>query len=207
MIQLPSVADYKAKISYIPVEYDKSKLKYKPQDREKFGENHFKCSEVKTWSSLNNKFSKKSKISDIKRVLIEEQKTTKIPLLKDPIPENGEWVVIEEKVIGVSVLNMSHLGSDLIFIPSATLEEDILYLAIIKWEGLKSRIDIGWFLDAMNCGNHLDYPFFEIIPVRAVRIEPIAGHCTGQIAIDGEPCKPGQSFQIYSTSKFATLTG
>lgn len=47
---------------------------------------------------------------------------------------------------------------------------------------------------------------FQIIPVRACRIEPLEG-CGGYIAIDGEPITPGTAFQVVPSKYCATIIG
>jgi hypothetical protein len=42
--------------------------------------------------------------------------------------------------------------------------------------------------------------------VTACRVEP-APNAGGYVAIDGEPCKSGKAFQVFSTSLQATVIG
>ncbi|VDM82156.1 unnamed protein product [Strongylus vulgaris] len=43
----------------------------------------------------------------------------------------------------------------------------------------------------------VEQSLLQIIPVKAVRIEPLSEG--GYFAIDGEPCKSGSSFQVKNT--------
>uniref|UniRef100_A0A0K0FM94 DAGKc domain-containing protein n=1 Tax=Strongyloides venezuelensis TaxID=75913 RepID=A0A0K0FM94_STRVS len=192
VFQLPSVANYEAIISYIPVEgYDRKKIKIR----------HFEEIEEWKFSGHDNDENKVESLEDF----FKKDNKLGIPLINDPIPINKRWVTYSEKVTTVSVIKLSHLGSDIPFLPCAKIDEDVLYLCICKWEGMKNRFEMGFFLDDICRGNHLKYPFFEIIPVRAVRVEPIFKGNLGHFAVDGEPLNPGQTFQVRTLSKTATL--
>ena len=109
------------------------------------------------------------------------------------------------------------LGSDLPYIPSTQMGEPILYLTMIDWAILKNRFEVADLFIRMNRGVHLTYPCFQasgtsedrncvqIIPVRAVRVEPLTK--TGYFAIDGEPCQSGSAFQVVPQHHCATVIG
>uniref|UniRef100_A0A0K0EIH1 DAGKc domain-containing protein n=1 Tax=Strongyloides stercoralis TaxID=6248 RepID=A0A0K0EIH1_STRER len=206
IFQLPSVANYEAIISYIPVEgYDRKKFKIRhvPSERHLLGDDHFDYEEVKEWKFIesNNEEKNKECLDDF----FKKDNKLNIPSIDETIPIDNKWVTYSEKVTTVSVIKLSHLGSDIPFLPCAKIDEDILYLCICKWEGMKNRFEMGFFLDDICRSNHLKYPFFDIIPVKAARVEPIFRGNLGHFAVDGEPLKPGQIFQVRTLSKTATL--
>lgn len=206
IFQLPSVASYEAIISYIPVEgYDRKKLKLRhiPSERHLFGDIHFDYDEIEEWKFAENGNDEKNKLS-LDNFFKNDNKLN-VPSINEVIPIDNKWVTYSEKVTTVSIVKLSHLGSDIPFLPCAKIDEDVLYLCICKWEGMKNRFEMGFFLDDICRSDHLKYPFFDIIPVKAVRVEPIFRGNLGHFAVDGEPLNPGQTFQVRTLSKTATL--
>uniref|UniRef100_A0A0N4ZSP5 DAGKc domain-containing protein n=1 Tax=Parastrongyloides trichosuri TaxID=131310 RepID=A0A0N4ZSP5_PARTI len=204
IFQLPSVANYEAVISYIPVEgYDRKKLKIRhiSADRNLFDKDHFKYNKVEDWV-----FTEENKCeNETLEEFFKKNNELKVPPINEPIPLGNKWVTYSEKVTTVSVIKLSHLGSDLPFLPCAKIDEDIIYVCICKWEGMKNRFEMGFFLDDMCRGDHLKYSFFDVIPVRAVRVEPIFKGNLGHFAVDGESLNSGQTFQVRTLPKTATL--
>ena len=103
-----------------------------------------------------------------------------VPLSND-LPDN--WVQLNGKFVTVIVLLISHLGSDLLSVPHAKLNDGYMYILYVKkGASRKSLIDI---LTSMETGDHLKNPDIVIAKIRAFRVEP-AFERSGYIAVDGE---------------------
>ncbi|KJH45952.1 diacylglycerol kinase catalytic domain protein [Dictyocaulus viviparus] len=203
ILQLPTVATYRARLSYIPVNCKmisrNTMLKYNCK-RNRFGKGHFKFNTVEQtngWEQILNE-----DFSSMKDAL-EGTTTMNMPPLDQPL--NEKWKVVEGDWVMANVSTLSHLGSDIPFLPSARLDESVMYLTLIDWNTIKSRLHIAHLFSFMQSSKHFDHPCFQVIPVKAVRVEPLSDG--GHFAIDGEPCRSGSSFQVVPTKYCATVIG
>ncbi|KAE9551487.1 hypothetical protein FO519_005307 [Halicephalobus sp. NKZ332] len=204
IMQLPTVAKYKGTVSYLPINDDeiirKTRLRWN-EARKKFGKKHFAGGHVDEIVNPDLFSELKSKRISIEKSF-ENQAVTKMTSLRDPVP--SDWITVSGEFVYVMVSSASHLGSDLPYMPMTKLEEEILYLTIIDWKVVQNRIQVaGMFVEMDHCA-HLDYRCFQVIPVLACRIEPEPG-TGGCVAVDGEPCTRGSSFQAVSTNLCATV--
>ncbi|KAF7624688.1 DAGKc domain-containing protein [Meloidogyne graminicola] len=149
-------------------------------------------------------------IGGIERV---EDEGCQMPPLDDPVPST--WKTIEGEFCFVHVSALSHIGSDLPYIPSAKLDIPILFLTFVKWKKIVNRFHMAKILLSINSSDHLDDPALEIIPVLACRVNP-EKDSGGWLALDGEAvinCNNGiehtsMSFQVGpSNYSKATLVG
>ncbi|KHN78935.1 Sphingosine kinase 1 [Toxocara canis] len=204
--QLPTMAYYRARVSYLPV--DDKRLKRATRlrhivNRKRFGKNHFKYDEVE---NIDVEFTLGRPADDISEALCDADllDSYRMPSLKEPVP--NDWVTIEGEFVYACAVNISHLGSDLPYLPSCRLDDPILYLTILDWNAVKSRLQVGLMMITIDGSRHLAYPCLQIIPVRGCRIEPLDG-CGGHIAVDGEPITSGTAFQVVPSKYCATVVG
>ncbi|VDM47272.1 unnamed protein product [Toxocara canis] len=204
--QLPTMAYYRARVSYLPV--DDKRLKRATRlrhivNRKRFGKNHFKYDEVE---NIDVEFTLGRPADDISEALCDADllDSYRMPSLKEPVP--NDWVTIEGEFVYACAVNISHLGSDLPYLPSCRLDDPILYLTILDWNTVKSRLQVGLMMITIDGSRHLAYPCLQIIPVRGCRIEPLDG-CGGHIAVDGEPITSGTAFQVVPSKYCATVVG
>ena len=207
IMQLPSAAKYRGKISYLPVDDDelirKTRLKYN-EARNKFGKNHFAGGNVPELPELD--VSQRNERTATIQEAFKGREVVRMPRLDEPVPE--DWVVLDSEFCYAQVSSLSHLGSDLPYIPTSTLEEEVLYLTMIEWKTVKSRFQVAKLFTFMDICDHLDYSCFHIIPVRACRIEPAPGggcYGPGHVAVDGEHCTKGSTFQVCASNLCATV--
>lgn len=202
LIDLPNASKYRAKISYVPVT-DKNLLRKSMLKAtaavEAFGDGHFFCEEVAPFEgSVGASASSASSVEEAFRTT----ELVKTPKLDQPVPST--WEVIESEYILVTLCSLSHIGSDLPYIPSARMEEEVFYLTLVDWWTLKSRLHMAHLLITVDRCRHLTYPCLQMIPVLACRVEPAPG-AGGHVAIDGEACAVGAPFQVTSTKLQATV--
>ncbi|EPB75383.1 diacylglycerol kinase catalytic domain protein [Ancylostoma ceylanicum] len=202
-IELPRVATYRARLSYIPVQCKatsrKTMLKYNCE-RKMFGAGHFDYEEVDQATGLER--LEKEHFSSLEASL-EGTSLISVPPLGQPLDEN--WQTVEGDWVMANVSTLSHLGSDVPFLPSARLDEETMYLTVIDWNTVKSRFHVAHLFIFMESSKHLAHPCMQIIPVKAVRVEPMTS--SGYFAIDGEPCRSGSSFQVVPSKYCATVIG
>lgn len=106
-----------------------------------------------------------------------------IPALTSEV--SSTWKTEEGDFIMVHAAYQSHLGSDCHFAPTATPNDGIIWLLIIR--GGVSRSQLLGFLLGLSSGTHLpadENQYIQLIPVTAFRIEPLGNE--GNITVDGE---------------------
>ncbi|KAI6233611.1 DAGKc domain-containing protein [Aphelenchoides fujianensis] len=206
--QLPTMARYKGRVSYKPVN-DKQLLRNTLLKAEEawreLGAAHFALGRVELFEGDGDVGSGGSTEKPIRSVAEAFEGTHvggETPALSSPVP--SDWITMEGEFVFVCCSALSHLGSDLPYIPSARMEEEVFYLTFIDWRTLKSRFHMGHLLITVDRCTHLDHTCLHMLPVTACRIEPAAG-AGGFIAIDGEPVTSGAPFQVTSTPLQATV--
>ena len=110
--------------------------------------------------------------------------TPLLPPLDQPVPD--DWVVIKDKFVMFCALYQTHLGSDLLTVPSARLADGVIHLMFVR-EGV-SRASLLRILTSFSSGAHIDLPDVEMVPVLAFRLEPEKSE--GHIMVDGEQMEP-----------------
>ncbi|GMR59399.1 hypothetical protein PMAYCL1PPCAC_29594, partial [Pristionchus mayeri] len=206
--QLPTTCKYRARISYIPVGdkelIKKTMLRYNA-DRMEFGKNHFNFDPIEEYTGESQPSGHYSSIGEaLSSSSVPCATAPKLPPLDQPITSPA-FTVVEGEYVFACLTSLSHLGSDLPYLPSAKLdEEDIFYLTLIDWSIIKHRLEVGILMITIDGSRHLSYPSFQVIPVRACRIEPLEG-CGGNVAVDGEPKGKGKAFQVESLPMTATV--
>ncbi|KAL3101320.1 hypothetical protein niasHT_028076 [Heterodera trifolii] len=193
--QLPSVAFYRARLSYLPISDGpelcelERKLRFGVDVRRgAFGDGHFEDEGEEEEDAGG------------------EEEEEQMPPLNEPIPSH--WLTIDGEFCFVLLSALSHLGSDIPFVPSARPQDSVLYLSFVRWKNLRSRVHMARILLSINSSAHLEDPAFEVIPVKACRIQPAPG-MGGFVALDGEQIENeiGQSFQVMATRWCATVAG
>ncbi|CAD5224757.1 unnamed protein product [Bursaphelenchus okinawaensis] len=204
--QLPSVATYKGRISYKPVENKQlsRNTRIKASEvRSRLGAAYFRTDIVEEYDDIKD--AKAGGVESLQKAFEDSNDSgNKFPRLKDPVP--SDWTVIEGEYAFVCLSSISHIGSDLPYCPSAKLGSDIMYLSLVDWRTIKSRFHIAHLLITIDQCLHLDHECFQMIPVTACRVEP-APNSGGYVAIDGEPISMGSAFQVTSTDLTATVIG
>ncbi|KAL3985593.1 hypothetical protein ACH3XW_39235 [Acanthocheilonema viteae] len=203
--KLPQVARYKGRISYLPVHDDALQCSAKlwnDLEREKYAKSHFEYRPVESF--MDSECGKASGSISNSFPVFRGDDLVQVPALCEPI--GSDWDMIEGYFVYVCLTSLSHLGSDVPYLPCARLDDDFLYLTYVDWNNVKSRFEVAKMMLGINDCSHLTYSFLQIIPVRACRVEPL-GNCGGYIAIDGEPITSGSAFQVIPTRHCATVIG
>ncbi|KAK6755201.1 hypothetical protein RB195_013899 [Necator americanus] len=203
ILQLPHVATYRARVSYIPVQCkttSRNTMLPFNCDRKMFGGDHFDYRNVDQATGLER--LEKEHFSSLEQSLVGTS-LMDIPSLDQPLGEN--WKTVEGDWVMANVSTLSHLGSDIPFLPSARLDEPTMYLTLIDWNTIKTRFHVADLFLFMESSKHLAHPCMQIIPAKAVRVEPLTK--SGYFAIDGEPCESGSSFQVVPNKYCATVIG
>uniref|UniRef100_A0A7E4V653 DAGKc domain-containing protein n=1 Tax=Panagrellus redivivus TaxID=6233 RepID=A0A7E4V653_PANRE len=205
IVQLPSVAKYKGRISYKPVTDDKllakTRLKWNAA-RKAFGKGHFEGGVVAPLPDLEVHLP--GKPVDSVKTAFSGHEDTSTPSLSSPVP--SDWITLDSEYVYIVVSSLSHLGSDVPYLPSCKMEDEVLFLSLVDWRVVQSRYQIARMFIDMDICSHLDYTCLHIIPVHACRIEPAAG-TGGYVAVDGEPCTTGTTFQVATSKLGATVVG
>ena len=105
--------------------------------------------------------------------------------VSEKVPKN--WISIEgDDFISVLALYQSHLGQDMLLLPSSKLEDHVIYLVVIK--GNPSRTRMLRYFTSLENGSFCDLQdsFTEVLKVRAFRIEPEENVANGIMTVDGE---------------------
>ena len=122
-----------------------------------------------------------------------------LPPLSEPVPDN--WVTIEEDFIFFTATLISHLSSDTVVVPSAKMNDGLMYLSIIR-AGV-SRMDILQMMSSSSeVKEHGDgHDAVERIKVSAFRLTPLTNE--GIMTVDGErvPYGPIQGHVMPSAAR------
>ncbi|KAK6037491.1 hypothetical protein COOONC_25004 [Cooperia oncophora] len=169
-------------------------------DRKRFGKGHFDYTDVD--QATGSEHLESDNFSSMERAL-DGTSLLKIPPLDQPLDE--KWETVEGDWVMANVSTLSHLGSDIPFLPSARLDEATMYITLIDWNTVKTRMHVAHLFVFMESSKHLAHPCMQIIPVKAVRIEPLGEG--GFFAIDGEPYRSGSSFQVVPSKYCSTVVG
>nr|XP_039265564.1 sphingosine kinase 2-like [Styela clava] len=96
-----------------------------------------------------------------------------------------DWVQLESEYVFVTSLYLSHLGHEMMGVPTAKLDEDIMYIYTLR-HGI-SKTQMMNVLLGFEGGTHIERggEFSSVIPCRAVRLEPFT-FITGHMTVDGE---------------------
>ena len=115
-----------------------------------------------------------------------------MPSILEPIPPDSNlWVIEEGTYLGAIVTNVPYIAQDFFLAPHAQIDDNQLCLIIFR--GTMTRSNLLQTLLKIEKGEHVGIPGIEIIPVNAVRIEPIEKDkgVRGTIKVDGELIEPG----------------
>lgn len=124
-----------------------------------------------------------------------------LPALDNPVPD--KWVTLEGEFVLVCAVYQTHLGDDSLVSPQSRINDEIIYLMIIK-KGV-SKKDLLKVLLEFETGSHVDLPYVELVPVLAFRIEPESSK--GNIMVDGEtvPVAPIQAQVLPGLAKIMAI--
>ena len=115
-----------------------------------------------------------------------------MPGILEPIPtESDLWVTEEGTYLGAVVTNVPYLATDFCIAPHTQIDDNRLCLIIFR--GYMTRANLLKTLLKLEKGKHIGIPGIEIIPVNAVRIEPIDKdkESKGTMTVDGELIESG----------------
>ena len=104
-----------------------------------------------------------------------------LPPLDEPVPD--DWVTIEDDFVHVSVCYQTLLGADVMMTPESKLNDGLIHLTFTRLANTTKKQLLSHLL-TMETGDHLKDPAFEMIKVKAFRLEPITPN--GHISVDGE---------------------
>ena len=102
-----------------------------------------------------------------------------------------DWVYEEGDYVTVSLINLPFLGSDSMLSPKSRTDDGVLHLLIVR--GGISKKNLLQMLMEMETGKHVNIPGIELIPVRAIRLEPLGNpnQGAGIMTMDGEVIPTG----------------
>lgn len=105
-----------------------------------------------------------------------------------PLPQ--DWVTVEGDFVLVLAIYQSHLGAELMTVPSAQFAQGVIHLCYVM-AGISRASLLRLFL-AMEKGAHFDLrcPHLTYVPATAFRIEPLGGR-PGIVTVDGERVEYG----------------
>lgn len=84
-----------------------------------------------------------------------------MPPLNKPVPLNKGWIALEDDFILVYVVYLSHLSADLFYMPTSKLNDDRIYLTLIRAGATRSQL--AKFLLSLESGEHMhNSPCFEV---------------------------------------------
>ena len=115
-----------------------------------------------------------------------------MPGILEPIPTDSDlWVTEEGNYLGAMITNVPYLTTDFLAAPNTQIDDNQLCLIIFR--GYMTRKNLLATLIKMEKGKHIGIPGIEIIPVNAVRIEPLENDkvSKGTICVDGELIESG----------------
>ena len=111
----------------------------------------------------------------------------KIPSLSEDIP--SDWVCIEDDFVMVYTGHVSHMASNCFLAPNSRLDDGVIWLLYLR--GNLSRTQVLQFLIALDSGKHCDLNYVTMVPVQALRLEPLNPSCLGVMTLDGEVIPSG----------------
>ena len=115
-----------------------------------------------------------------------------MPGILEPIPIDSDlWVTEEGTYLGAVVTNVPYLAEDFFIAPHTQIDDNQLCLIIFR--GYMTRGNLLKTLIKIEKGEHAGIPGIDIIPVNAVRIEPLENDkdSKGVMTVDGELIESG----------------
>ena len=115
-----------------------------------------------------------------------------MPGILEPIPTDSDlWVTEEGTYLGAVVTNVPYLAEEFYIAPHTQIDDNQLCLIIFR--GYMTRKDLLKTLRTIEKGKHIGIPGLDIIPVNAVRIEPLENdkESKGTMTVDGELIESG----------------
>jgi len=115
-----------------------------------------------------------------------------MPGILDPIPTDSDlWVTEEGSYHGVMITNVPYIATDFLAAPNTQIDDNQLCLIIFR--GYMTQKNLLKTLIKIEKGKHIGIPGIEIIPVNAVRIEPLENdkNSKGMMTVDGELIESG----------------
>ena len=115
-----------------------------------------------------------------------------MPGILEPIPIDSDlWVTEKGTYLGAVVTNVPYLGEDFFIAPHTQINDNQLCLIIFR--GYMTRGNLLKTLIKIEKGEHAGIPGIDIIPVNAVRIEPLENDkdSKGVMTVDGELIESG----------------
>ena len=118
-----------------------------------------------------------------------------MPGILDPIPTNipecsNQWVVEEGTYLGACITSTPYVAADFFVAPHTQLDDN--QLCLILFSGQMTRANLLKALVEVEKGKHVGIPGLDIIPVTAVRIEPLGEKDgKGMMTVDGELIESG----------------
>ncbi len=120
-----------------------------------------------------------------------EQSHVDTPLLTPlsrPVP--SDWITIEDDFIFLLVSYQSHISDEMCMDPQGELNDGVMSMGFVRnnQPGVRKRL-LNMML-GMGDGSHLKDPGYEVVKVRAFRLEPL-NESGGHLCVDGEEVKYG----------------
>ena len=108
--------------------------------------------------------------------------TPLLPPLTEPVP--SDWVTIEDDFVLFCASYQSHLGNDYVAHPDSRYDDGIMYLGFVRNSPTGIRKKLLSMMTKTEDGSHINVPGYEVVKVKAFRLEPLTA--TGTISVDGE---------------------
>ena len=115
-----------------------------------------------------------------------------MPGIMEPIPLNSDlWVTEQGTYLGAVITNVPFLAEDFCMSPHTQIDDN--QLCLILFRGFMTRANLLKTLIDIEKGKHIGIPGIEVIPVNAVRIEPLDTDkdARGINIVDGELIESG----------------
>ena len=108
--------------------------------------------------------------------------TPLLPPLDKPVP--SDWVTIEDDFILFCASYQSHLGDDYCVHPNSTIDDGLIYLGFVRNAPTGIRMKLLSMMTKTEDGSHIHVPQYEVVKVKAFRLEPL--NSSGTMCVDGE---------------------
>ena len=102
--------------------------------------------------------------------------------LNEPVP--SDWVTIEDDFLVFCASYQSHLSYDFCAHPESTFNDGLIYLAFVRNAPTGVRMKLLNMMIKKEDGSHIHMPQYEVVKVKAFRLEPL--NTEGTICVDGE---------------------
>ncbi len=135
----------------------------------------------------NTRIDSNGHLNNTRRSTTQLIPTPLLPPLDHPVP--SDWTTIEDDFVLFAATYQSHLGHDYCAHPESTFSDGYIYLGFVRNTPTGVRKRMLSMLTKTEDGTHVQVPGFEVVKVKAFRLEPLCS--TGTMCVDGEKVDHG----------------